>query len=52
MVSIVVLCANDSVRGVAVSVALAVLVGTARMRCEFVGNTRSISQTPLRKKVA
>lgn len=52
MVSIVVLCGNDSVREVAMSVALAVLVGTARVRCEFVGNTRSISQTPLRKKVA
>ena len=52
MVSTVVLCGNDSVRVVAASVALAVLVGTARMRCEFVGNTRSISQTPLRKKVA
>lgn len=52
MVSIVVLCGNDSVREVAASVALAVLVGTARVRCEFVGNTRSISQTPLRKKVA
>jgi hypothetical protein len=52
MVSTVALCGNDSVRKVAASVALAVLVGTARVRCEFVGNTRSISHTPLRKKVA
>jgi hypothetical protein len=52
MVSTVVLCGNDSVRGVAASVALAVLVGTARVRCGFVGKIRSISQIPLRKKVA
>ena len=52
MVSIVVLCGNDSVREVAVSVALAVLVGIARVRCGFVGKIRSISQIPLRKKVA
>ena len=49
---IVVLCGKDKVRGVAASVAFAVLIGTARVRCGFVGNTRSISQTPLRKKVA
>ncbi len=52
MVSTVVLCGNDKVRGVAASVALAVLVGTARMRCGFVGSTRSTSHTPLERKVA
>lgn len=49
---IVVLCGNDSVRVAAVSVAFAVLVGTARVRWELVGSSRSTSHTPLERKVA